>query len=259
LLELATQENKLGPAIVTIIGGPGLGKTGLAAKFDKPFFIWIEDGSKSIDHDNASWMPNQAGNGPFICTTIEHVHKQINALLTEEHDYKTLVLDTVTQYNILLEGDVLARDPKAKSINQALGGYGAGHGAVANEHKLLRDLCERLKQEKGMDIVFIAHTEIETITPPDSDAYNYYTIRMNKKSIMHYSDNVDMVAHVQLQNFVRKEEDKNFGRAVSDGSRVIVCHASPSSICKNRYGIDQEIPFAKGSNPLKNIIKGIKV
>ena len=189
---------------------------------------------------------------------LQKCQSQLEALRNETHEYKTVAIDTITQLNTIMESEVLARDPKAKSINQALGGYGAGFGAVANAHKQLRDICELLKEEKGMNIVFIAHTDIDTITPPDSDAYNKYTLRMNKRCVSHYSDNVDMVAHVQLQNFVRTPDGGGNGQAVSTGARIIKCHASAESICKNRYGISQEIPFNEGENPLTEIIKGTK-
>jgi len=30
---------------------------------------------------------------------------------------------------------------------------------------------------------------------------------------------------------------------------VVVCHATASNVSKNRYGIEEELPFEKGINP----------
>jgi len=74
-----------------------------------------------------------------------------------------------------------------------------------------------------------------------------YTIRMNNKSISHYSDNVDIVAFIKLKMFTTGEGDKK--RAVDSGERVITCYPTASHISKNRFGIDQDLVFTKDVNP----------
>jgi hypothetical protein len=54
----------------------------------------------------------------------------IEALATEKHEHKTLVIDSITQLATLIESEIVAADPKAKSINQAGGGYGAGYSTA---------------------------------------------------------------------------------------------------------------------------------
>jgi hypothetical protein len=236
------------PVIITIIGEQGRGKTRLAALFPRPVFIRVEDGLKSVKDLAPKAFP--------VVRSSNEVLEQIKALATEDHDYKTLVIDSVTQLNTIIEAEIVKADG-AKSINTAMGGYGAGNKAVATVHKTVRDWCQRLREKKGMHIVFIAHTEIEQVTPPDDDAYNYYSIRMHKHSQSHYSDNVDIVAHVRLKTFVTGESGDR-KKAISTGERVITCHAEPSSIAKNRYGIDEDLIFNKNENPLKPWIKGEK-
>jgi hypothetical protein len=252
MLENATGQNILGASVTTIIGDQGLGKSSLASTWPAPFIIWTEDGSKAIDKKtHASWLPNEAGTGPKVCKKSKEVLEQLQALAKEDHPFKTVIIDTITQLNTIIESEIVQQDDKAKSINQAGGGYGAGYSAAASVHKTIRDWCEYLKESKSMHVVFVAHTDIETITPPDSESFTKYTIRMNKKSVSHYSDNVDLVAHVRHKLFVSKD-----GKAISGGTRMIVAHASPSSISKNRYGIEEDLPFEKGNNPLLNYILG---
>lgn len=229
------------PVIMTIAGEAGLGKTTLAASFPNPVMIRLEDGSMAIQGMDVAMFP--------LCQSSTDAFSQITALATTEHGFKTLIIDSVTQLNTMLENEVVARDPKAKSINQAGGGYGAGYTAVAAEHGKLRDWVGALSKSKGMNIVFIAHADSETVSPPDLEDYTRYTLRMHKKSVSHYIDNVDCVAFIKQKTLVVGDSDKK--KSFSDGTRIITCHPVASHVSKNRFGIDKDLPFIKGENPFK--------
>lgn len=228
------------PIIATLVGEGGMGKTSLAASFPAPVFIRTEDGTASISgREDIAMFP--------LCMSTQDVLDQITALATEDHPFQTLVIDSISQLNTLAEHEIVASDPKAKSINQAMGGYGAGHSAVSERHRQIREWAGALSVSKNMNVVFIAHADSETLELPDSDPYTRYTIRIHKKSVSHYSDNVDLVAFIKLKTFTTGEADKK--RAHSDGTRIITCYPTASHISKNRFGIEKDIAFSKGSNP----------
>lgn len=228
------------PIIATLVAEGGMGKTSLAASFPSPVFIRTEDGTASLTgRDDVALFP--------LAQSSQDVRDAITSLATEDHPFQTLVLDSVSQLNTIIEAEIVASDPKAKSINQAMGGYGAGHSAVSEKHREIREWCGALSAQRGMNIVFIAHADSETLELPDSDPYTRYTIRMHKKSVSHYSDNVDLVAFIKLKTFTTGDAERK--RAHSDGSRIITCYPTPSHISKNRFGIDKDIPYAKGDNP----------
>jgi phage nucleotide-binding protein len=234
------------PIIVTLFGEGGMGKTTLAALFPKPVFIRTEDGTASLQgNDNVSLFP--------IANSSQDVFDAIQALATQEHDFKTLVLDSITQFATIVEHEIVERDPKAKSINQAGGGYGAGYGAAAEVHRNLRDWAGALAYEKGMNVVFIGHADTETMDMPDMDPYTRYSVRLHKKSIPHYTDNVDAVCMVRLKTFTSGDGDTK--RAISDGQREIICHPQAASVTKNRFGISESIPFTfEGGNPFEKYV-----
>ena len=234
------------PTICTIVGDGGLGKTSLAADFPGPVvFIRTEDGVQSIaGRKDIAMFP--------IARNSEMVLKQIEELITEEHNFKTLVIDTVTQLHVLIEAKIIKEDGKAKSINTAMGGYGAGHSACANEHRMIREDCGYLSEKKGMNIVFLAHCDTDTVDLPDQEPFSRYTMRINKKSISQYTDNVDLVGFIKLKTYTTGDENKK--KAISDGSRIITCYPTPSHISKNRYGIEEDLLFEKGKNPLLQFI-----
>lgn len=239
------------PVLVTICGDSGMGKTSLAATFPKPIFIRAEDGMQSIPADR---RPDAF---PLI-GDAKTLWEQLTAVIHEPHDYKTLVIDSVTALERLFMADVLAQDPKAKSINQALGGYGAGTAAVAAMHQRVRKGAGLANEKRGMHVVFVAHADVETMKLPDADDYMRYSLRLPSKSLPPYVDDVDVVGFVRLEMFTKGDEGER-KRAISTGDRELIVHAAASCVSKNRYGITEPLAFKAGENPLAAVIPALRV
>ena len=241
-LQQLTKPDGNRPIIATIAGEGGMGKTTLASYFPKPVILRVEDGTQSLTgRDDVALMP--------VVKSVGEVFEQIEALSTQDHDFKTLVIDSVTQFNVMAEAEIIAQDEKAKSIATAMGGYGAGYSALSEYHGYLRKACGELSQAKNMNIVFISHVDSETLDLPDSDPYSRYTMRLHKKSVSHYIDNVDLVAYIGLKRFLKGDKDSKIKKAVSTGDRVITCYPTPSHISKNRFGIKEDLDFTLETNP----------
>lgn len=230
------------PVIATITGDAGLGKTSLAATFPKPIFIRAEDGLQAV--------PLESRPDAFpVITSSEDVWEQLAALIKKDHQYKTLVIDSITQLDTLFTNYIVESDPKKpKSIAQALGGYGAGFQMLSSLHGRVRKAAGILNERKDMNIVFIAHAETETIELPDQDPYTRYNIRMQKKSVSHYVDNVDLCGFIKLETFTQGDGERK--KAVSDGTRLLVTYATAANISKNRFGITEDIIVTPNVNPL---------
>jgi phage nucleotide-binding protein len=234
------------PIICTLFGEGGMGKTTLAAMFPNPVFIRTEDGTASLaGNDNVSLFP--------LATSTQDVLDAIEALATQKHDHKTLVIDSITQLATMVEAEIVAADPKAKSINQAGGGYGAGYSTAAEKHRQIRDWAGSLAYEKGMNVIFIGHADTEMLDLPDMDAFARYTVRMHKKSLPHYTDNVDLVGLIRLKTLIRGGDgDKK--RAISTGEREIICHPQASSVTKNRFNVSEPLAFTFDRNPFADFV-----
>jgi len=166
------------------------------------------------------------------------------------------VIDSVTALERMFIQYVIDSDPKKpKSINQAMGGYGAGLSAVATMHQRVRKAAGILNERKGMHVVFIAHAETETVELPDQDAYTRYSLRLSKKSVAPYVDDTDVVGFIRLRTFTMGDGERK--KAISDGTRELVCHATASNVSKNRYGIVEPLEVSNGINPLTNLIPSL--
>lgn len=232
------------PMIATLFSEGGMGKTTLAAMFPKPVFIRAEDGTASLDgHPDAMLFP--------VAKSTRDVFDAIEALATQEHDRKTLVIDSVTQFEKLATKEIIDSEPnpKCKNMAAAHGGYGKAFGMLDKRHQELREACDYLVTDIGMNVVFIAHATTEELELPDVDKYSRYTIQLHKNRqydcVHHYSNNADMVAFIRLVTNLRSTEGGK-KRAISDGAREIIAFPVASNISKNRYGITEPMAFDLG-------------
>lgn len=241
-----------GPIIATITGDSGMGKTSLAATFPNPIVIRAEDGLQAIP------LADRPDAFPLLHSPSE-LWEQITALIKEDHKYKTLIIDSVTALERLFIQHVIDSDPKKpKSINQAMGGYGAGLSAVATMHQRVRKACGILRDTKGMNIVFIAHADTETMELPDQDPYTRYSLRLGKKSVPPYLDDSDLVGFIKLETFLRGGEDER-KKAISDGTRLLVTYVTAANVSKNRYNITDDLVVELGKNPLVDFVPSLQV
>lgn len=236
------------PIICTITGDSGMGKTTLAASFPNPVFIRAEDGLQAIPHE-------QRPDAFPVLDRVDALWDQLMALVKNEHEYKTVVIDSITALERMFIQKVIDDDPKMpKTIAQACGGYGAGMLAVSALHQRVRKACGMLNN-KGLHVVFIAHADTETIELPDQDPYTRYSMRLGKKSVAPYVDDVDLVGFLKLQTFTTGDGERK--KAISDGTRILVTYATAANVSKNRYGITQDIEVNANENPLKNFVRGL--
>lgn len=230
------------PLIATITGDAGIGKTRLAATFPNAVFIRSEDGMQSIPADE---RPDAL---PMI-PGPDALWEQLTALINEDHQYETLVIDSVTALERMFINHVVETDPKKpKSINQALGGYGAGLSAVAAMHQRVRKAAGILNAKRGMHVVFIAHADTVTVEPPDQDPYTRYDLRLGKRSVAPYTDDVDLVAYLKLETHTMGDGERK--KAISDGTRILTAYTTASNVSKNRFNITDDLEVAEGDNPL---------
>ena len=236
--------------IATICGDAGIGKTSLASTFPSPIVIRVEDGLQAIPLDSR----------PDAFPVIEKeddVWQQLTYLIKEKHNYKTVIIDSVTALDRLFVNSVVESDiKKPRSINQALGGYGAGLMAVGALHQRIRKAASILNDKRDMHVVFVAHADTETIELPDQDAYTRYNLRLNKRSVAPYVDDVDLVGFLKLETFTQGDGERK--KAISDGTRLLVTYATAANISKNRYGITEDLEVEQGINPLAQFVPSLK-
>jgi hypothetical protein len=126
-----------------MFGPAGVGKTTAAIQFPKSYIIDCERGT-----DNYDKLITESGSAVFQTTDINDAISEVKSLLTEQHDYRTLVIDPITTiYNDLLE----------KCEYKVGTDFGRHYGEANKTMKRLANLIMAL----DMNVVVTAHAKTE--------------------------------------------------------------------------------------------------
>lgn len=124
-------------------GPAGVGKTTAAISFPNSYIIDAERGTENYDR-----LITQSGSVVFQTTDINEVVQEVKSLLTEKHDFRTLVIDPITPiFNDLLE----------KCETQVGADFGRHYGAANKTMKRLANLIMNL----DMNVIVTAHAKTE--------------------------------------------------------------------------------------------------
>tara|TARA_R100000995_G_scaffold30176_4_gene13450 strand:- start:5913 stop:6653 length:741 start_codon:yes stop_codon:yes gene_type:complete len=221
---------KLAPPRLLIHGVAGVGKTTFGAGCDNPIFIQTEDGADVV---GAERFP--------LVDSFDQVNEQVAVLLNEDHNYQTVVIDSLDWLEPLVVKHVLDAH-KATSISK-IGGFGDGYLAIRNEFRDLLNKLGTLRTTKKMVVVLLAHTQIKEFNDPNSDSYDRYMIKLGKQPAAICMENSDLVGFANYRTTLR-ETGKNQIKAIGSGERVLYTQERPSWIAKSRYPIAHEIEFS---------------
>src|SRR3954467_15633534 len=126
-----------------MFGPAGVGKTTAAIQFPKSYIIDCEKGAENYDK-----LITASESVIFQTNDINELIQEVKSLLTEKHEYRTLVIDPITTvYNDLLE----------KSELKVGSDFGRHYGAANKEMKRLANLIMAL----DMNVVITAHAKTE--------------------------------------------------------------------------------------------------
>ena len=224
---------KPSPRKIVLYGIHGIGKSTFAANADTPIFIPTEEGVNDID---CASFP--------LCRTFEEVMSRISELYNEEHEYKTVVIDSLDWLEKLIWAQVCT-EKSVTSIEDI--GYAKGYTFALKHWKRLRDSLDTLRRECGMTVILLAHSKIEKFENPETDTYDRYSPALHKLASADIQEWADEVLFANYKVFTRKtgegfNQDKH--KATGNGDRVIRTSERPAHVAKNRLtDIPYEIPL----------------
>lgn len=154
LKAIAPKEAKPTRPKMLFYGQPGVGKTWAALDFPAPYFIDTEGGATGKQYTDKL----KTSGGVYLgidqgSLSLAGIIEQVQALTTEKHDYKTLVIDSITSVfngEIANEAERLKREGKKNE-------FGADKKPAVGLNRQLVNWLKRL----DMNVILIAHEKSE--------------------------------------------------------------------------------------------------
>jgi len=126
-------------------GSAGVGKTIAAIQFPKPYLI---DTEKGAENDQYTKLLKKAGGVIFQTSDFNELMSEVKTLLTEKHEYKTLIIDPLTTlYNDLLDKSAIKNGTD----------FGRHYSEANKQIKHLLNLLLRL----DMNVIITSHAKNE--------------------------------------------------------------------------------------------------
>lgn len=216
------------PPIMVLYGVPGCGKTTFAAGSPDPVFIAVEDGIGLLD------VPN------WSVSSYSEIMEAIGSLYTEEHDRRTLVIDTLDWMEPLVQRETMSRNGW-DSFDQP---YGKGPAAALLVWREFMEGIRALRDEKKMTVVLIAHEKISRFDSPETDPYDTYGLKLHDKAANLVTEQADIVGFVNYRVSIKQTDvgfSKKVSRAVGGAQRVLYLEERPAFLAKNRFGMPSSI------------------
>lgn len=218
---------------VVVYGPEGIGKSTFASRFPEPVFIDTEGSTSSMD---VARLPRP--------TSWEMLLQEVDYIKNNPHVCGTLVIDTIDWAEQLCIEFICAKHQK-----DGIESFGYGNGYVYTKEEFGRFL-NRLEDviENGVNVVLTAHAQMRKFEQPDEmGAYDRYELKLGKKTSSQTAPLVkewsDMLLFANYKTYSIAVDDKGKKHKAQGGKRVMYTSHHPCWDAKNRYGLDDELPF----------------
>lgn len=224
------KNREIGPPRLFIYSSHGIGKTTFAANAPKPIFVLTEDGLGLLKVDH---FPLAQSEGDVI--------DALGTLYQEEHDYQTIVIDSLDWLDNLIWADV-NKTHEAKDL-----AYGKGAVIVAERWRSILDGLNALRNDRGMAVILLAHCQIKRFDSPEVEPYERYQPKLQERSSALVQEWADAVLFANFKTVVKKEDvgfNQKVTRGITTGERMLYTTERPAYYAKNRYALPDSLPLS---------------
>lgn len=216
------------PPRIVAYGTDGIGKSTFGSQAENPIFICTEDGATRLD---VAQFP--------LCKSWDEVFECLRSLAKEQHEFKTLILDSADWAQHLAIEDIVKKEFEGSP--KKFDAYGSGYKVLMREWRKLLAATDWLNKNKGMEIIFLLHATIRPFNNPLGDNYDIYKASLvdsPSTSIWGLTKEwADLVLFMNKEVIVSKENAKAAkGKATLKQTRYIYTQPSAAYDAKVRAG-----------------------
>lgn len=221
------------PPRIVLYGVHGIGKNTFASAAPKPVLVNIEDGQPSDTPIDA--FPR--------ATSFAEVMEALTALCSEDHDFETVVIDSLDWLEPMIWAEACSRN---KWTDIEAPGFGKGYIAALDVWRDYLDAINFLRDEKGMAIIQTAHAQITRFDSPVTEPFDRYGIKLQKRASELVQEHADMVLFANFKTSVTRTDVgmKKVVRGVGAGTRALYTEERPAFLAKNRHNLPSELPLS---------------
>ncbi len=199
------------PFRIIALGKPKSGKSTLASQAPAPIFLPIK-GEEGIDALDVQAFPT--------IRKYDEAEEILTNLANEKHDYKTIVIDSISTLEVIVWDKTRALNGGVDSIEKVGGGYAKGYTEALKQWRDLLNGLDYLREKRGMGCILIGHTKVEKFNDPSCEPYDRYSCDINKHAINLLTRWADGILFIMHKIVIKKEDvgfNKKQNRAIDTG------------------------------------------
>jgi len=243
------------PSRVVLHGVEGVGKTSFAASAPSPIF-GMSKGETGLETLIDNKQLGEIDHFPEWQSWDEAM-TAVRAIAVEEHEYKTLVLDTMNGLERLCFDEVCRKE--CGGDLEKFNAYGRGSSMAANYWRELLAALDAVRSQKRMAIVCLVHTQVQAYKNPLGDDYDRFVPRMHKNTWGPTHEWADMVLFANFVDVPSKDNGQTRAKGKGGKHRNLFTTRTAGYDAKNRHGLTDSITLGtKASDGWANFVNALK-
>lgn len=223
------------PPLMLIYGRNGIGKSYLAAHFKKPIFLDLDRNIYELP------VISNRSLGTDL-TRFSEVIAFLDRLIEEEHPCKTVVVDSLSSLERMIESHIL-QGKRATSLADFQ--YGQGYQMMMPLWEQVLSKLTQLRIGRRLNVVMLGHYKEKRDPNLTGESYQHYQIDLYEKAAKLLVNSCSAVLFADYKVHVVHEKEK-FGQDVAkvrSSERRLYTNEGVKFLAKNTYGMPDDIPM----------------
>jgi len=165
-------------------------------------------------------------------------------LATGEHKFRSLAIDSASTVQAMIHAEIC---DGANVENIGLIPFGRGYSAAAAYWEEIRKSLDVLREQRGMTIIMIAHSEIVEVRDPVTGPFSKLSPSIDKRALGPLLEWFDLIALLSMDRVVAHKGTGNSEIITSKvtGSRILITQDDGTAVAGCRWDIAPRIVIPK--------------